>query len=453
MLAKVKALIPAQIRRRKIGSSVQIANNKLPIELLVEIFLYCLPTDRFPVASSSEAPILLGMICRVWRSVSLNTPQLWAKISLSCWYPLCIWESESFHRFGIHVWIRRSGNSPLSFEIEAHYEKHISAPLLTFALQAEAHRWKAVHLGTRCDCTEHILQMLCIPGKTPMLTDFRFLGDYPCTQFKKPITCASQLSIVHLRSTNNPFLRSDRFHALRELRISINLSGISTQEYSSTLLKCPLLEILEIVCPFRLHETETVVHTLQHLRTLIIEGSAVELLNSFDTPVLTSLAISTVSMSHVQSSERVHLSRFLLRCGGELQRLRLSGNFISCDDIAKSLRHTPMLELLCVESYMLKGELTALFCLQLVHFEILVTQPRTNQTLIAVDAILSQWKGGRLKECAITIIRVHFHSLSAVLMLQDVKECIQQGLQIDHLPLPYPHQQGWWVSHLNRVFP
>ncbi|TDL21654.1 hypothetical protein BD410DRAFT_724024, partial [Rickenella mellea] len=65
-------MLPAWIRRRKFKHI-----NKLPVELLVEIFLWCHPMGTFPRPSRFRAPILLGMVCRVWRSVSINTPQLW----------------------------------------------------------------------------------------------------------------------------------------------------------------------------------------------------------------------------------------------------------------------------------------------------------------------------------------------------------------------------------------
>ncbi|TDL22672.1 hypothetical protein BD410DRAFT_788510 [Rickenella mellea] len=216
MLTKIKPFILAQIRDRKIGDSGQSANNKLPVELLVEIFLYCLSTDRFPIPSRAEAPILLGRVCRAWRSVSLNTPQLWAQITLSSSHPLDIWKSETFHRIGIREWIRRSGNSTLSFEIGVHPEEHISAPFLTLVLQAEAHRWKGVRLGTNCDCIDHILDMLCIQGKTPMLTDIRFLNKYALKKRHPRITCAPQVNTMYFRSADTLILGSGEFQALRE---------------------------------------------------------------------------------------------------------------------------------------------------------------------------------------------------------------------------------------------
>lgn len=55
----------------------------LPIELLVKIFLFCLPSHIKDLRPSPEtAPLLLCQICAVWRYTTLRTPQLWASLSV-----------------------------------------------------------------------------------------------------------------------------------------------------------------------------------------------------------------------------------------------------------------------------------------------------------------------------------------------------------------------------------
>ncbi|KAF8213683.1 hypothetical protein K438DRAFT_1550126, partial [Mycena galopus ATCC 62051] len=53
---------------------------RLPLDIIQEIFIACLPTHRNCVMSASEAPILLGRICSSWRALSLSTPRLWASL-------------------------------------------------------------------------------------------------------------------------------------------------------------------------------------------------------------------------------------------------------------------------------------------------------------------------------------------------------------------------------------
>ncbi|KAJ6580846.1 hypothetical protein B0H19DRAFT_891174, partial [Mycena capillaripes] len=50
---------------------------RLPLDLIQEIFITCLPTRRNCVMSASEPPVLLGRICSSWRAISLSTPRLW----------------------------------------------------------------------------------------------------------------------------------------------------------------------------------------------------------------------------------------------------------------------------------------------------------------------------------------------------------------------------------------
>ncbi|KAJ7114137.1 hypothetical protein C8R44DRAFT_630655, partial [Mycena epipterygia] len=50
---------------------------RLPLDIIQEIFVACIPTHRNCVMSASEAPVLLGRICSSWRTISLSTPRLW----------------------------------------------------------------------------------------------------------------------------------------------------------------------------------------------------------------------------------------------------------------------------------------------------------------------------------------------------------------------------------------
>ncbi|KAF8989747.1 hypothetical protein BDQ17DRAFT_1256566, partial [Cyathus striatus] len=55
---------------------------RLSQDILAEIFLACLPTDRNPCMSAKEAPMLLTQICSSWRSIAHSTPRLWAAIHI-----------------------------------------------------------------------------------------------------------------------------------------------------------------------------------------------------------------------------------------------------------------------------------------------------------------------------------------------------------------------------------
>ncbi|KAJ6564944.1 hypothetical protein DFH09DRAFT_919853 [Mycena vulgaris] len=48
-------------------------------EIMSEIFLRCLPAEasKPQLPSASAAPMLLGAICREWRSIAHGDPRLW----------------------------------------------------------------------------------------------------------------------------------------------------------------------------------------------------------------------------------------------------------------------------------------------------------------------------------------------------------------------------------------
>ncbi|KAK6977601.1 hypothetical protein R3P38DRAFT_3123760 [Favolaschia claudopus] len=99
---------------------------RVPLEILSEIFMACLPRDRFCTLSASETPVLLGHICSSWRALSLAIPQLWA--SLHVVEPLrheVTAEKVIGQRLdGMKTWLGRSGQCPLSISLHCSLGNH-----------------------------------------------------------------------------------------------------------------------------------------------------------------------------------------------------------------------------------------------------------------------------------------------------------------------------------------
>ena len=94
--------------RRQFNAHVPI--NRLPIELLVEIFHYCRNSETFlsPFAN-------LTKVCHHWYDLVVNTPGLWAIIDLcnsACY-------SESLFR----LWLRRTKDIPLHLEAKGELDQ------------------------------------------------------------------------------------------------------------------------------------------------------------------------------------------------------------------------------------------------------------------------------------------------------------------------------------------
>ncbi|KAJ6594620.1 hypothetical protein B0H19DRAFT_66707 [Mycena capillaripes] len=85
---------------------------KLPVELLGEIFLWTL-SDWGPMTDERSAlvlqPLIISHVCGHWRSVSLSIPMLWATIWID--------RPRAAHLSMVQLWIQRSRTCPLSINL------------------------------------------------------------------------------------------------------------------------------------------------------------------------------------------------------------------------------------------------------------------------------------------------------------------------------------------------
>ncbi|KAF7343479.1 hypothetical protein MVEN_01780800 [Mycena venus] len=111
---------------------------RLPLDLIQEIFMACLPTNRNCVMSAIEAPVLLGRVCSSWRNISLSTPRLWSRLHVvEPTRPYNdtsgIYETKVAQRLEVaNAWLQRSGMCPLSISLESnldHPDEDVTPPL------------------------------------------------------------------------------------------------------------------------------------------------------------------------------------------------------------------------------------------------------------------------------------------------------------------------------------
>ncbi|KAJ7259839.1 hypothetical protein C8J57DRAFT_1233499 [Mycena rebaudengoi] len=86
----------------------------IPPEILQDMFVACLPSHHGAIMHISEAPLLLGRVCRLWRSIALGTPELWA--SLHAVVPASSADAERRCQ-EIQMWLQCSGNCPISLSL------------------------------------------------------------------------------------------------------------------------------------------------------------------------------------------------------------------------------------------------------------------------------------------------------------------------------------------------
>ncbi|KAJ7583302.1 hypothetical protein C8J56DRAFT_953601 [Mycena floridula] len=85
-------------------------------DILREIFIHCLPVNRTAATVITEAPLLLGRICRSWRELALSTPALWASIRVDFSHFLDLPRAQQLYQ-GAQSWLARSGMCPLTIQV------------------------------------------------------------------------------------------------------------------------------------------------------------------------------------------------------------------------------------------------------------------------------------------------------------------------------------------------
>ena len=148
----------------------------LPDDILREIFVWCLPTDRNPTMSAKEAPMVLTRVSGRWRSVGLSTPRLWSALHIAVPnpipYPHSLYDPVNGEKIrpshildqrlrGVTEWLERSGQLSLSLSIydpdsssDAGYGKLFIQRILPYAS-----RWRSLSVQCPPDAVTDITRL------------------------------------------------------------------------------------------------------------------------------------------------------------------------------------------------------------------------------------------------------------------------------------------------------
>ncbi|KAJ6494133.1 hypothetical protein DFH09DRAFT_1206823 [Mycena vulgaris] len=230
----------------------------LPPEITSLIFGLCLPSGpRWP--SPREAPLLLGQICRQWRGICLDTPDLW--------------ESISFGKKGsvrlLKEWLSRAGNRPLTLSLEAKGDTR--AGELMEAIIPYCPQWKDVHLVLPMSSYG---QLSSYSGPFPMLLRLELVVlSWPWE--------AEVEDRILIRDA--PLLRDARIRNLPYHNVDLPLEQLTTLHFNpflgaaqamAALQRCP--DLLDLSCSFSADHTLTATPVpLLSLRSLAITDMSV----------------------------------------------------------------------------------------------------------------------------------------------------------------------------------
>ncbi|TDL19094.1 hypothetical protein BD410DRAFT_449931 [Rickenella mellea] len=312
-------------------------------EPLREIFLHCVSnrddTDsRCWVRCPSQAPLLLGRVCRTWRFVSDYSPELWSSLAVG---------DSHFYRLDFEKdleatkhWISKSGSRPLSLVI--HYPGTYSygallPPILEF-LASQSWRWMEITLTVPSEFEDVILAPFRT-GNLPQLVKFdSSITRRSSAEFK--LSSAPRLKFLHHSGNGQVHVDfSAGPHGVK--RIGIHHSenpNVSLDDLFICFNHCPLLENLSLPIffgegrkglPRELPSTIELIY-LTHLSLSFSKGNnPSRLFDRLFLPLLKSLELQ-MAIGNTVYPDWPHLQTMFAHSRPPLQTLRL--------------RHVPMTE-------------------------------------------------------------------------------------------------------------
>ncbi|KAF7364473.1 F-box domain-containing protein [Mycena sanguinolenta] len=113
---------------------------EFPPELMLEIFKLSMPSVPGR-PSPLEAPLLLAQICRQWREICLDSPELWSSVEF--YRPSSIPNLASDL---VDLWLSRAKSHPLQLSLEDKFMGHDPVPALLAITMRWASQWEVAHI-------------------------------------------------------------------------------------------------------------------------------------------------------------------------------------------------------------------------------------------------------------------------------------------------------------------
>ncbi|KAJ7724944.1 hypothetical protein DFH07DRAFT_971060 [Mycena maculata] len=232
-IVATQALLEAHTQRRAAVEEFVSAHlalvspiRRLPTDVIQEIFVACLPSDRNSAIDEQDAPLLLCHICRSWRSLALSTPRLWASLHIA----LPSKDEMPSMNETVNGWLSRSGILPLSISVATrlrHNEYDVST--LFHTLVGFSPRWNHIRFNLpTCNSFSPLASLS--PADVPILQTLVLKG-FNCLQI--PIGPLTSTLLSH-------------WGDLRRLSFQSSRAAVSADEALTGLRKCPLLEMLSL---------------------------------------------------------------------------------------------------------------------------------------------------------------------------------------------------------------
>ncbi|KAJ2922800.1 hypothetical protein H1R20_g14272, partial [Candolleomyces eurysporus] len=151
---------------------------RLPPEIMGRIFVHSIHSGGYSSFNICDAPLVLLRVCRSWREIALNTPQLWSSFEITIPSHLCYMhydpdlDSSAKHQRRqnsfleeVDRWLKRSGNRPLYIALFSECFKDEMANVYGML---DAIRWKLVEHASRWKSIDY--DLIHETGRDPLTT-------------------------------------------------------------------------------------------------------------------------------------------------------------------------------------------------------------------------------------------------------------------------------------------
>ncbi|KAJ7238572.1 hypothetical protein B0H12DRAFT_1137240 [Mycena haematopus] len=252
-------------------------------DVLIEIFLSCLPSEHNALINTAEAPLILGRICRHWRSVAYSAPLLWRTIHIppldySHMPPKILSRLETL----VEEWLERSATCSLSLSLSDHLNSSAEAHTLVPRLRPFSRRLR--HLSLSGDAELFRPLLLLGPEDTPLLKSLRMhcTSRFPDSMNIFQIPTLEEIALSIFTSVD-PHSLPLPWSQLTRLRLECapiwtaagQEGGLNLSEAFNVLRRCPNLVQCEILITNGSGDVDfdTSPIILRHLRTLDLSGT------------------------------------------------------------------------------------------------------------------------------------------------------------------------------------
>ena len=225
----------------------------LPRDVFAEIFVQCLPEvilwprlSGLGHSTRNVAPLLLCNVCSSWRALALSTPRLWQDLSLTFTKTMPKSKSKEETIAMTHVWIKRSGELPLTLRLRIYLDGDFQAlcQALVNAITSYTSRWEHVAF----DFADSPISLPPL-GNMPCLRTFTMLV-LKDTQF--PFASCPKLASIFWASSHTLSLAPLPWHQLIRIHLT---PPLPTRELLFIIQSCSKLTDFRVALRDDVHES------------------------------------------------------------------------------------------------------------------------------------------------------------------------------------------------------